>query len=89
MEKVLLGLYGRKATRARDGEIEEEKCEILSLYVQLSRCKQMANIRLLRLLRPKDFLESKMHPELIAGSKKLKSMSTKTVEAFETRHGNI
>jgi hypothetical protein len=89
MEKVLLGLYGRRATRTTDGRIEEEKCEILSLYVQLSRCKQMANIRLLRPLRDKDFLESKMPPELIAGNKKLKSMSTKTVEAFETRHGNI
>jgi hypothetical protein len=89
MEKVLLGLYGRRTTRATDGRIEEEKCEILSLYVQLSRCKQMANIRLLRPLRNKDFLESKMPPELIAGNKKLKSMSTKTVEAFETRHGNI
>jgi hypothetical protein len=40
-------------------------------------------------LRGKDFLESKMPPELIAGNKKLKSMSTKTVEAFETRHRNI
>jgi hypothetical protein len=28
------GLYGRKATSARDGTLEEGKCEILSLYVQ-------------------------------------------------------
>jgi hypothetical protein len=87
MDKVLLGLYGRKATRARDGTLEEDKCEILSLYVQLSRCKQMANVHLLRPLRAKDFLGSKMHPELIAGHKKLQTKSTKTVEAFECRHG--
>ena len=48
MDRVLLGLYGRRVTKARDGTMEEDKCEILSLYVQLSRCQRMDNIRLLR-----------------------------------------
>ena len=80
MEKVLLGLYGRKAT---GGDVD--KCEILSLYVQLSRCKSMSNIRLLRPLRRKDFLDVRMDPDLIQGIGKLSVKEERTMRAFKER----
>jgi hypothetical protein len=86
MERVLLGLYGR---RARDGG-EVDKCDIISLYVQISRCQELEDkIRLLRPLRAKDFLESRMSPDLIAGNERLKRMADRTTEAFTARHADI
>jgi hypothetical protein len=80
MEKVLLGLYGRKATA---GDVD--RCEILSLYVQLSRCKSLSNTRLLRPLRPKDFLDLRMDPELIQGIQKLRVKEEQSIRGFEKR----
>ena len=87
MDRILLGLYGSRETKARGRTMEEDRCEILSL--QLSRCQRMDNIwllRLLRPLRPKDFVDSKMPAELITGHRKLLAMSEKMVEAFGIRH---
>jgi PIF1-like helicase len=80
MGRVLLGLYGRR------GDEEVDKCEIISLYVQMSRCMELDKTRLLQPLRAKDFLGSRMHPDLIAGIERLKRISDKTTEAFAVRH---
>jgi len=58
--KVLLGLYGRSG---------DDKCDIIGMYVELSRCEELEKTRLFQPLRAKDFLESRMHPYLIAGKK--------------------
>jgi hypothetical protein len=42
MASVLLGLYGRR------GGDEVDKCEIISLYVEMSRCQTLEKTRLLR-----------------------------------------
>jgi len=68
---VLLGLYGRK------GGDEVDKCEIISLYVEMSRCQKLEKTRLLQPLRAKDFLEPRMYPDLIAGNERLKRASDK------------
>jgi hypothetical protein len=62
MSKVLLGLYSR-----RGGE-EVDKCEIISLYVQMSR--ELEKTRLLQPLRVKDFLEPHTYPNLILRNEK-------------------
>jgi len=61
MGRVLLGLYGRSG---------DDKCDIIGMYVELSRCEELEKTRLFQPLRAKDFLESRMHPyQLIAGKK--------------------
>ena len=79
MGRVLLGLYGRSG---------EDKCDSIGMYVELSRCQELSKTRLLQPLRAKDFLESRMHPYLIAGIERLKRMADKTTEAFEERHAS-
>jgi hypothetical protein len=81
MERVLLGLYGR-----RGGE-DVDRCEIISLYVQMSRCQGLDKTRLLQPVRAKDFLEPRMYPDLIAGNERLKKASDKTTQEFAARHG--
>src|SRR6267378_2926451 len=71
MASVLLGLYGRR------GGDEVDKCEIISLYVEMSRCQKLEKTRLLQPLRAKDFLEPRMYPDLIAGNERLKRASDK------------
>ena len=82
MDRVLLGLYGR-----RGGGDEVDKCDIISLYVQTSRCQGLDKTRLLQPVRAKDFLESRMYPDLIAGNERLKKASDKTTQEFAARHG--
>jgi hypothetical protein len=77
MGRVLLGLYGRSG---------DDKCDIIGMYVELSRCEELEKTRLSQPLRAKDFLESRMHPYLIAGVECLKRISDKTAEAFAERH---
>ncbi|KAN0074205.1 hypothetical protein V8E54_008142 [Elaphomyces granulatus] len=77
MGRVLLGLYGRSG---------DDKCDVIGMYVELSRCEELEKTRLFQPLRAKDFLESRMHPYLIAGIKRLKRISDKTTEAFTKRH---
>src|SRR5882762_9866865 len=60
MGRVLLGLYGRSG---------DDKCDIIGMYVELSRCEELEKTRLFQPLRAKDFLDSRMHPHLIAGKK--------------------
>ena len=78
MGRVLLGLYGRRC--------DEDKCDIIGMYVELSRCQELDKIRLFQPLRAKDFLESRMHPYLIAGIEGLKKKADKTTKAFAARH---
>jgi hypothetical protein len=84
LEKVLLGLYGRKETK---GGQSTEKCDVLSLYVQLSRCKRLRDIRLIQPIQREHFEQARMHPELIEGVNRLKELARQTVERFEARHG--
>ena len=77
MGRVLLGLYGRSG---------DDKCDIIGMYVELSRCEELEKTRLFQPLRAKDFLESRMHPHLIAGIERLKRIADKTTEAFAERH---
>ena len=58
----------------------------VSLYVQTSRCQGLDKTRLLQPVRAKDFLESCMYPDLIAGNERLKKASDKTTRAFAARH---
>ena len=66
----------------------DDKCDIIGMYVELSRCEELEKIRLFQPLRAKDFLESRMHPYLIAGIERLKRISDKTTEAFAERHAS-
>jgi hypothetical protein len=75
--RVLLGLYGRSG---------DDKCHIIGMYVELSRCEELEKTRLFQPLRAKDFLESRMHPYLIAGIERLERISDKMAEAFAERH---
>ena len=52
--RVPLGLYGRR--------YDEDKCDIIGMYVELSRYQVLDKTRLFQPLRAKDFLESRMHP---------------------------
>ncbi|KAH8659685.1 PIF1-like helicase-domain-containing protein [Ilyonectria robusta] len=61
LEKVLLGLYGRKGTK---GYPSMEKCDVLSLYVQLSQCKRLRDIRLVQPIPREHFEQARMYPEL-------------------------
>ena len=51
MDRVLLGLYGR-----RGGGDKVDKCDIISLYVQTSRCQGLDKTRLLQPVRAKQGL---------------------------------
>jgi hypothetical protein len=55
--RTLLGLYGRRPSKYRQ---ELEKCDVLSMYVQLSRCHRFEDIDL---IQPKGehFLEARSH----------------------------
>jgi hypothetical protein len=53
LENAILGLYGR-ADRRQDGTLD--KCEFTSLYVQLSRCKTLQGIQLLKPVNVEDFV---------------------------------
>jgi hypothetical protein len=86
LEKVLLGLYGRKETKGGQGT---DKCDVLSLYVQLSRCKRLEDIRLIQPIKKEHFEQARMHPELVEGLNRLKELARQTVERFEARHGSI
>ena len=46
MGRVLLGLYGRSG---------DDKCDIIGMYVELSRCEELEKTRLFQPLRAKDF----------------------------------
>ena len=71
--RVLLSLYSRSG---------DDKCDIIGMYVELSRCEELDKTRLFQPLSAKDFLESRMHPYLIAGIERLKRIADKTTEAF-------
>ncbi|KAN0069217.1 hypothetical protein V8E54_012846 [Elaphomyces granulatus] len=77
MGKVLLGLYGRRCN--------EDKCDIIGMYVELSRCQELDKTRLFQPLRAKDFLESRMHPDLIAGIEGLKKKSRQNNEGVRSK----
>jgi hypothetical protein len=44
------------------GRSGDDKCDIISMYVELSRCEELEKTLLFQPLRVKDFLESRMHP---------------------------
>jgi hypothetical protein len=52
MGRVLLGLYGRRC--------DEDKCDIIGMYMELSRCQELDKTRLFQPLRAKACLESRM-----------------------------
>ncbi|KAN0068589.1 hypothetical protein V8E54_013313 [Elaphomyces granulatus] len=81
MGRVLLGLYGRRC--------DKSKCDIIGMYVELSQCQELDKTRLFQPLRAKDYLESRMHPYLIAGIEGLKIKADKTTKAFAARHAGM
>ena len=82
--KTLLGLYGRRPSKYGQ---ELEKCDVISMYVQLSRCHRFEDINLIQPLKAEHFLEARMPEEMVKGVDRLKALARKTVEGFKARHG--
>ncbi|KAL0932537.1 DNA repair and recombination protein [Colletotrichum truncatum] len=82
LEKTLLGLYGRTVGK-NTGELE--RCDAVSMYVQLSRVRRFEDIALIQPLNVKQFLEARMPEELVEGTKRLRILAEATVRAFEAR----
>ncbi|GKT61135.1 putative conserved hypothetical protein [Colletotrichum tofieldiae] len=82
--KTLLGLYGRTASR-NTGELE--KCDAVSMYVQLSRVRRFEDIGLIEPLNVAQFLEARMPEEVVKGTGRLKDLAEETVRDFEARQG--
>ncbi|KAL4403586.1 hypothetical protein CABS03_15038 [Colletotrichum abscissum] len=80
--KTLLGLYGRTTGRIA-GEVE--RCDPVSMYVQLSRVRRFDDIALIQPLNVSQFLEARMPEELVEGAKRLKLVAETTVKEFEAR----
>ncbi|KAF6794973.1 DNA repair and recombination protein [Colletotrichum musicola] len=84
MTKTLLGLYGRKR-RAATGALD--KCDAISMYVQLSRARTFDGIALIEPLNKSYFLEARMPPHIVDGMRNIAAIATRTVAEFEGRHG--
>lgn len=81
--KVLLGLYGRVPGHSA---AEPERCDTISMYMQLSRVRRFEDIALIQPLNTLHFMEARMPDELIQGIQRLKGLATKTTEDFEATH---
>ncbi|GJC89504.1 hypothetical protein ColLi_12342 [Colletotrichum liriopes] len=82
--KTLLGLYGRGM--GRSGK-DVERCDTVSLYVQLSRVRRFDDIDLIQPLNVEHFLEARMPEELVRGIGRLERLAEATVASFDERHG--
>jgi hypothetical protein len=77
LEQVVLGLYGR---------YRGDKCSFNSLYVQLSRCKTLNGVRLLRQLKQAEFLSIKPSKGMENAMGYLQERSAATIRNWETSH---
>jgi hypothetical protein len=75
MEQVVLGLYGR---------YPGNKCSFTSFYVQLSRCKSLNGIRLLRPLDHDEFFSIKPSKGMETAMAYLQEQSAATLRKWET-----
>ncbi|KAF6804589.1 DNA repair and recombination protein, partial [Colletotrichum plurivorum] len=86
MDETLLGLYGRRCNRQPGGTAERlAVCDIISMYVQLSRARSFDGIRLVRPLDKAAFLAARMPEELTRGIERLDRLAEMTVAAYEAR----
>jgi hypothetical protein len=81
--KVLLGLYGRKQARNGQGL---ERCDAVSMYVQLSRVRHFEDIRLIAPLNAAHFLEARMPIELTHGINRLEAIDKRTVHRYRAAY---
>lgn len=82
--KTLLGLYGR---RRGEGAASGERCDTISMYVQLSRGRRFDDIGLIEPLNRQAFLEARMPDWIVRGMKRLERLAEATVAGYDARHG--
>ncbi|KDN61753.1 putative conserved hypothetical protein [Colletotrichum sublineola] len=82
LSKTLLGLYGRTTGRNTG---DPEKCDAVSMYVQLSRVRRFDDIALIQPLKVNQFLGARMPEELVKGTRRLKLLAETTVREFDVR----
>ncbi|KAK0750828.1 hypothetical protein B0T18DRAFT_320223, partial [Schizothecium vesticola] len=83
LENVILGLYGR-ADRRQDGTWD--KCEFTCLYVQLSRCKTLQGIQLLKPVSVGDFVAIGPGQGMVEAISKLDVLSRQTISRWKQAH---
>jgi hypothetical protein len=84
--RTLLGLYGRSLVRTT-GEVE--KCDAVSMYVQLSRVRRFEDITLIQPLDTAQFVDARMPEELVKGIEALRGLADKTTRRYEKTHGRL
>lgn len=83
--RALLGLYGRTLGRTT-GDVE--KCDAVSMYVQLSRVRRLEDISLIQPLDAAQFVDVRMPEELVEGIRGLRELARETTRRYEEIHGN-
>ncbi|KAF6795842.1 DNA repair and recombination protein [Colletotrichum musicola] len=84
IDHPLLGLYGRGKGRGRGSALD--KCDAISVYVQVSRATSWGGLRLMQPLDVKNFLSLRMPSDLVQGIDRLRSLAAQTVANYSTRH---
>ena len=67
-----------------NGEMVPSQCDLISVYVQLSRPGQMIDIMLLSKVRERDFISNKIPEEMMAAEERLELLSDATIMEAET-----
>jgi ATP-dependent DNA helicase PIF1 len=85
LDRTLLGLYGRTLGRTTGGV---EKCDAVSMYVQLSRVRRFEDITLIQPLDATQFVHVRMPEELARGIRGLRELARETTGRYEETHGD-
>lgn len=80
LTRAVLELRGTRTTR-RGGEVMASSCDAYSLYVQLSRCRTLADLRLVSEVRREDFIDNRVPDEMLKGEERLEELSEATIAA--------
>jgi hypothetical protein len=80
LTRAALELRGTRMIR-HGGEVTASACDAYSLYVQLSRCRTLADLRLISEVRREDFIDNRVPEEMLKGEERLERLSEATIAA--------
>lgn len=80
LSRAAVELRGTRMIRSA-GETTASPCDPYSLYVQLSRCRTLADLTLVSEVRPEDFLNNPVPEEMLRGEERLERLSEATIAA--------